>query len=49
MVDGTLEYFRNGKSWGVAFKDPELAKGELVAAIAPIYVNDMVTLRSLIK
>jgi hypothetical protein len=22
MVDGTLEYFRNGKSWGIAYKDP---------------------------
>ena len=49
MVDGSLEYFKNGTSWGIAFKDPELAKGELVAAISPIYVNDVVTLRSLIK
>lgn len=22
MVDGTLEYYHNGKSWGIAFKDP---------------------------
>lgn len=49
MIDGTVIYYRNGQSWGVAFKDPQLATGELVAAISPIYVNDVVTLRSLIK
>ena len=49
MIEGTLEYYRNGQSWGIAFKDPELAKGELVAAVSPIYVNDVFTLRSMIK
>lgn len=49
MVEGTLTYYRNGTSWGVAYKDPELAKGELVASVSPIYVNDVFTLRSLIK
>jgi hypothetical protein len=33
----------------VAFKDPQLAQGELVAAVSPIYVNDVFTLRSMIK
>ena len=27
MVEGTLTYYRNGTSWGVAFKDEELKKG----------------------
>ena len=49
MVEGTLSYYRNGTCWGVAFKDAELAKGELVASVSPIYVNDVFTLRSLIK
>ena len=49
MIEGTIEFFRNGQSWGIAFKDAELAKGELVAAISPIYINDVVTLRTLIK
>jgi hypothetical protein len=49
MVDGTMIYYRNGESWGQAYKDPELAKGELVAAVAPIYANDMFTLRTMIK
>ena len=49
MIEGTIEYFRNGQSWGVAFKDAELAKGELVAAVSPIYINDVFTLRSMIK
>ena len=49
MVEGTLEFLRNGSSWGIAFKDPELAKGELVSAVAPIYVKDVFTLRSMIK
>jgi hypothetical protein len=33
----------------VAFKDEELKKGELVAAISPIYNNDTFTLRNMIK
>lgn len=49
MLEGTIEFLRNGQSWGIAFKDGELAKGELVAAISPIYLNDAVTLRSMIK
>jgi hypothetical protein len=27
MVEGTLTYYHNGKSWGVAYTDPELKKG----------------------
>ena len=49
MVEGTLSYYRNGACWGVAFKDEKLRQGELVAAMSPIYVNDMFTLRSMIK
>ena len=48
-MDGTLTYYRNGTSWGVAFKDEKLRTGELVAAVSPIYVNDVFTLRSMIK
>ena len=49
MVEGTLSYYRNGDSWGIAFKDAELKKGELVAAVSPIYANDVFSLRSMIK
>jgi hypothetical protein len=49
MVIGTLTFYKNGECWGVAFKDDELRKGELVAAVSPIYVNDVFTLRSTIK
>jgi hypothetical protein len=27
MVEGTLVYYRNGQSWGIAFRDDELKKG----------------------
>jgi hypothetical protein len=33
----------------VAFKDEELRKGQLLAAVSPIYVNDVITLRNMIK
>lgn len=49
MVEGTMVYYRNGESWGVAYKDSQLQKGELVAAVSPIYNNDVFTLRSMIK
>lgn len=49
MIVGTLEYYYNGKSWGIAFKDPELAQGELVAAISPLNSDETFTLRSMIK
>lgn len=49
MVEGTLSYYRNGESWGHAYKDEELKKGELVAAVAPIYNNDVFTLRTMLK
>ena len=49
MVEGTLAYYRNGNYWGIAFKDPDLRKGEYVAAVSPIYNNDSFTLRSMIK
>lgn len=44
-----MTYYRNGESWGVAYKDAELKNGELVAAVAPIYANDVFTLRTMIK
>jgi hypothetical protein len=49
MVEGTLGYYRNGQYWGVAFKSEMLMQGEMVAAVAPIYSGDQVTLRSMIK
>ena len=49
MVEGTLAYYRNGDYWGVAYKDEELKKGEYVAAVAPIYNNDVFTLRTMLK
>lgn len=49
MVEGTLGYYRNGEYWGNAFKDEELKKGEFVAAVSPIYANDVFSLRSMIK
>ena len=49
MVEGTLVYYRNGESWGIAYKDPDLKTGELVAAVSPIYASDVFTLRTMIK
>jgi hypothetical protein len=49
MVEGTLSFYRNNECWGVAYKDPELKKGQLVASCAPIYVHDQFTLRSMVK
>lgn len=49
MIQGTLTFYKNNVSWGVAFKDEELKKGELVAAVAPIYQNDQFTLKCLMK
>lgn len=49
MVEGTLTYYRNGESWGVAYKDEALKTGELVAAVSPIYNNDIFTLRTMIR
>ena len=49
MVEGTLSFSRNGEDWGLAYKDQRLREGELVAAVAPIYANDVFTLRMLVK
>ncbi len=49
MIEGTLGFYRNGSYWGIAFKDEELKKGEIVAAVSPIYNNDCFTLRNMIK
>lgn len=49
MVEGTLAFYRNKDYWGIAYKDEELKKGRLVAACAPIYVNDYFTLRTMVK
>ena len=49
MVEGTVTYYRNGESWGVAYKNDELKKGEFVAAVAPIYNNDVFSLRTMLK
>lgn len=49
MEIGTLSFYRNDECWGIAFKDEELRKGQLVAAVSPITVNDVFTLRNLVK
>ena len=45
MVEGTLSFSKNGEHWGIAFKDEELTKGELFAAVAPIYAGDSFVLK----
>lgn len=40
MIQGTLSFSKNGRDWGVAFKDEQLKQGELYAAVAPIYSGD---------
>lgn len=37
MIKGQLSFSKNGVDWGVAYDDEELKKGELYAAVAPIY------------
>ena len=49
MTKGTLSFYKNNVCWGVAFKDEELKKGELVAAVAPIYQYDQITLKCQLK
>lgn len=49
MIEGTLSYYRNGESWGIAYKDEQLKNGEFVAAVAPIYASDVFTIRTMIK
>lgn len=49
MVDGNLQFYCNGVSWGIAYKDPKLKVGQLVAACAPIYLTDSFTLRSYVR
>eukprot|EP00347_Sterkiella_histriomuscorum_P003770 403363015 len=45
MVEGTICFSKNGRNWGVAFKDDELKKGELFPAVAPIYSGDSYSIR----
>ena len=49
MEVGTLAFYRNGEYWGIAFEDNELRKGQFVAAVSPINLNDTFSLRNLIK
>jgi hypothetical protein len=49
MVDGALTFYYNGNSWGVAYTDQELKKGEFVAAASLIYNNDAFYLRTMVK
>ena len=39
-----MSFSKNGRNWGVAYKDDELKKGELYAAVAPIYCGDSYTI-----
>ena len=38
-------FSKNGRNWGIAFKDEELTKGELYPAVAPIYSGDSYTIK----
>lgn len=49
MIDGTIEYSNNGQSWGCAFEDPQLKKGQLVAAVASLYSSDVFSIRTALK
>jgi hypothetical protein len=40
-----LSFSKNGRNWGLAFKDDELKKGEFFPAVAPIYCGDSYTIR----
>ena len=39
-----MSFSKNGRNWGIAFKDDDLRKGELYAAVAPIYSGDSYTI-----
>ncbi|CDW75184.1 spry domain containing protein [Stylonychia lemnae] len=45
VIGGTLSFSKNGRNWGVAFKDEELKKGTLFPAVAPIYSGDSYSIR----
>lgn len=40
MQQGTLSFSKNGVDWGVAYRHDELKKGNLYAAVSPIYIKD---------
>ena len=40
-----MSFSKNGRPFGVAFKDEELKKGELFPAVAPIYTGDSYTIK----
>ena len=44
-----MSYSKNKKEWGVAFKDTALKTGKLVAACAPIYLNDGFKLKMVMR
>jgi len=39
-IEGTLSFSKNGKNFGVAFKDEAFLQDEFFAAVAPIYTGD---------
>lgn len=49
MIEGTLSFYRNHEPWGIAYKDEALKTGELVAAVATIYNNNVFTLISSLR
>ena len=49
MIDGTLTFYKNNVSWGIAYKDEELKQGELYAACAPMYSSDSFCLKMMIR
>ena len=46
---GTLTFYKNNVSWGIAYKDEELKTGELYAACAPMYSSDSFCLKMMIR
>ena len=49
FLQGELSYSKNKKVWGVAYKDDQLKSGKLVAACAPIYLNDGFKLKMVMR
>lgn len=48
-LKGTITFYKNGLSWGQAYKDDDLKTGELYAACAPMYSSDSFSLKMMIR
>ena len=40
IYQGTLSFSKNGKDFGIAYKEEAFKRGEFFAAVAPIYTGD---------